>query len=173
MAINYIAAEFKPLYTPFDYSTLPCKEYIPPISLSPIQAITAEIKSALRLNTCTPAMVQKLTTLLDQDLPFESLKAIEDAKNLLDDLQDRASELTNTRHYREVVFMQESDADEALSILDAEGVEAAIQYLADYDQGEGDVYKTPPWGTHDDTFKSGIYTLAVNFNIPYISLYAE
>lgn len=92
---NYIVAEFKPLYIPFDYSFPPCKEYVPPVPLSPIQAITAEIESALRLNACTPAMVQKLIQLLEleQDLPFESIEAVEDAENLLDDLQDRAPEL--------------------------------------------------------------------------------
>lgn len=43
MAINYIAAEFKPLYTPFDYSFPPYKEYIPPVqpaSVSPLRGIT-------------------------------------------------------------------------------------------------------------------------------------
>ena len=29
--INFIAAEFKPLYIPFDYSFPPCKEYVPPV----------------------------------------------------------------------------------------------------------------------------------------------
>lgn len=33
--VNYIVAEFNPLYTPFDYSFLPVKEYIPPISDTP------------------------------------------------------------------------------------------------------------------------------------------
>lgn len=44
MAINYIVAEFKPLYVPFDYSFPPYKEYIPPTLLSPLQAITTEIE---------------------------------------------------------------------------------------------------------------------------------
>ena len=50
MAINYIVAEFKSLYVPFDYSFPPYKEYIPPI-LGP-----------------------------KQDLPFESLEAVETKK---------------------------------------------------------------------------------------------
>lgn len=37
MAINYIAAEFKPFYTPFDYSFPPCKEYIPPIPFESLE----------------------------------------------------------------------------------------------------------------------------------------
>lgn len=50
---NYIAAEFKPLYVPFDYSFPPYKEYIPP----------------------TPSIPK-----FDRQAPFETA---EDAENLL------------------------------------------------------------------------------------------
>ena len=44
---NYITAEFKPLYIPFDYSFPPCKEYIP---LSPLQVESLEtVKDAENL----------------------------------------------------------------------------------------------------------------------------
>lgn len=63
---NYIAAEFKPLYTPFDYSFPPCKEYIPPV----------------------PSIPE-----LDRQALFKCPETAEDAENLLDDLRDRATEL--------------------------------------------------------------------------------
>lgn len=102
MAINYVVAEFKPLYVPFDYSFSPCKKYVPPIPappipapVSPLRGTIIAIESALRLNTCTPRMVQELTFLLelDRQAPFEHLETVEDAENLLDDLRDRAPEL--------------------------------------------------------------------------------
>lgn len=102
---NYIAAEFKPLYTPFDYSFPPYKEYIPPvfalpnpvpsIPVSPLREIIITIESALRLNACTPRMVQDLIYLLELDRQslLELPETVKDAEILLDDLRDRAPEL--------------------------------------------------------------------------------
>lgn len=42
MTNNYIVAKFIPLYIPFDYSTPPYKEYVPPIPFDLIEtAITS------------------------------------------------------------------------------------------------------------------------------------
>lgn len=92
---NYAAAEFKPLYIPFDYNNPPCKEYVPPVCFSPLQEITVKIESALRLGTCTSVPVQKLIQALEtnETFPFESLEIVEDAEQLLDDLRDRVPDL--------------------------------------------------------------------------------
>lgn len=104
--MNYIlVADFKPVYTPFDYTYPPAKEYIPP---APV--------------------------------------------------------------YREIVFLQGSEADESIEILNNQGKEAAIQHLANYDCGEGNIRESAPWGTSDQIFQTGQYIMAVNANIPYISL---
>lgn len=50
MANDYIVANFKPLYIPFDYSFPPCKEYVPPVPINPLQVITTEIEQDLPLN---------------------------------------------------------------------------------------------------------------------------
>lgn len=120
MITNYVAVEFKPLYTPFDYSFPPCKEYIP----------LQEIKQPT-LHKAAPV-------------------------------------------YREIVFLQESEADEFITMLNEDGEAAVIKYLVDYfDYGNGARHKIQPWGTNDRVFRDSqnTYILAVNFHIPYISVY--
>lgn len=106
--MNYIlVADFKPVYTPFDYTYPPAKEYIPPVPV-----------------------------------------------------------------YREIVFLQGSEADESIEILNDKGKEAAIQHLADYDNGEGGIWEALPCGIFNHIYQSGKYTMCVNFGVPYISLYS-
>lgn len=112
-----VVVEFKPLYTPFDYSFLPCKEYIP------LQEI-------------------------EQPAPHKAAPV-----------------------YREIVFLQESEASEFIDLLNDEGEAAVIKCLVDYfDYGDGKKHKIKPWGTNDRVFKDGPYVLSVNFHLPYIAL---
>ncbi len=116
---DIVVVEFKPLYTPFDYSFLPCKEYIP----------LQEIKQ--------PA-------------------------------SHKAAPV-----YREIVFLQESDASEFIEMLNNDGEATVIKCLADYyDYGSGTRHKVQPWGTSDKVFRDDQYVLTVNFYIPYVSLYS-
>lgn len=74
--------------------------------------------------------------------------------------------------YREIVFLQESDADEFITMLNNDGEEVVVECLVDYfDYGDGKRHTMPPWGTNDRVFRTGQYVLAVNFYIPYISLH--
>ena len=57
--------------------------------------------------------------------------------------------------YASIVYLQESEADEALDILKSQGPEAAMQHLAQWDYGEyHDVRDKPLYGADDDTFRS-------------------
>ena len=49
--INNVIPEFNPLYIPFDYSTPPYKEYIPPIPNTPDTSKTSKPKPITQQNT--------------------------------------------------------------------------------------------------------------------------
>ncbi len=85
-----------------------------------------------------------------------------------------------------VVFLQGADADEVLDLLDRDGADAAIAYLAGYDFGEettqaalenGYIYNTPPSGMLDRTAEHTIggdaYTLVYSPSLGHISLLRE
>lgn len=71
-----------------------------------------------------------------------------------------------------IVFMQGSDADEPLRILDESGPEAAIDYLAEWDNGDGgDMADEPSAGSADDVYQSDNgYILSWNTGLGYIGL---
>lgn len=120
MSTNYVAVEFKPLFTPFDYSFPPCREYIP---LQEIEYFAPRPRKVLPV-------------------------------------------------YREVMTLQESDANEFIAMLREEGEDTVIKCLTDYyDYGTGIKHKIQPWSEQDQVYRSGPYTLIVNFYIPSISLY--
>lgn len=78
--------------------------------------------------------------------------------------------------YAQIVFMQDSEADEPLQILKDKGPKAAATYLSQWDAGDSpDISTTPPWGDEDDTYKvtvpnAGTYILSVNTRVGYIGL---
>ena len=85
-----------------------------------------------------------------------------------------------------VVSLQGADADEVLDLLDRDGADAAIAYLAGYDFGEettqaalenGYIYNTPPSGMLDRTAERTIggdaYTLVYSPFLGHISLLRE
>ncbi|NYE72096.1 hypothetical protein [Microlunatus parietis] len=70
-----------------------------------------------------------------------------------------------------VVFLQGSEADEVLDLIDAEGVDAAIEHLKGFDYGDettqaalenGYVYDEPPTGARDQVVNDGGYALTYN-----------
>ncbi len=71
-----------------------------------------------------------------------------------------------------IVFAQGDDADEPLSILDERGIDAAIDYLADwYNPGEHETSDEPSAGTSDDTHEtSDGFILSWNAGLGYIGL---
>lgn len=85
----------------------------------------------------------------------------------------------SVRRWVSVVFLQGSEADEVLDLIDAEGTDAAIEQLKGYDYGEettqaalenGHVYDDLPTGTVDDVATSGTYTLTYNRHLGHVSL---
>ena len=74
--------------------------------------------------------------------------------------------------YRDIVFMQDEEAEEALGIFEREGVEQVINFLAEWDCGEGTIRPELPCGTSDDVYQRGDYFLTVNQRIGYIGLCA-
>ena len=78
-----------------------------------------------------------------------------------------------------VVFLQGKDAAEVLTIIDREGIGAAIELLSGFDLGaettqaalvNGYVYDTIPTGPLDRTITDGIYALTFNHDHGHVSL---
>ncbi len=83
------------------------------------------------------------------------------------------------RRWISVVFLQGTEADEVLDLIDRDGTDAAIEHLAGYDFGEetvqaalenGYVYDTPPTGTTDHVATRDVYTLSYNPSFAYVGL---
>ncbi|UUE19395.1 hypothetical protein [Microbacterium sp. J1-1] len=81
-----------------------------------------------------------------------------------------------------VVFLQGSDADAVLDLIDREGTDAAIEHLAGFDYGDdpvqaalenGYVYDQPPAGQLDKIATRDVYTLTYNPFLGHVSLLRE
>ena len=81
-----------------------------------------------------------------------------------------------------VVFLQGSEADDVLDLIDRDGAEAAIEHLAGYDSGEettraalenGYVYDALPAGALDRAASSDVYTLTYSPFLGHVSLLRE
>lgn len=81
-----------------------------------------------------------------------------------------------------VVFLQGSEADEVLDLIDREGTDAAIEHLAGFDYGEetvgaalenGYVYDEPPTRALDKVATRDVYTLTYNPSLGHVSLLRE
>lgn len=76
--------------------------------------------------------------------------------------------------YRHIVFMQGEEAYEVLDLLHEEGVEACIDHLAEWDNGDGEVSENPPWGTRDELqYGRDGYVLSYNTYVGSVSLTCE
>lgn len=78
-----------------------------------------------------------------------------------------------------VVFLQGSEADEMLDLIDRDGTDAAIEHLRNWDYGDettdaalenGYVYDEPPTGQLDRTVTERDYTLTYNPFMGHVSL---
>ena len=78
-----------------------------------------------------------------------------------------------------VVFLQGEEADEVLTLIDRDGPDAAVAYLAQWDYGQettdaalvnGYVYDAPPVGALDRTVTVAEYTLTYNPTLGHVSL---
>lgn len=83
------------------------------------------------------------------------------------------------RRWISVVFLQGSEADEVLDLIDRDGPDAAIEHLRNWDYGEettdaalenGYVYDEPPTGQLDRTVIDGDYTLTYNPFMGHVNL---
>jgi hypothetical protein len=80
------------------------------------------------------------------------------------------NESTNDK-YEEVIFLQDSSASEALDILDSKGEAAALDYLKQWDNGDGgEVLGTNPGGRTDSKFEKDGYLMTYNTKVGYIGL---
>lgn len=74
--------------------------------------------------------------------------------------------------YEQIVFLQGSEANEPLAILDEHGPEAAVEHLAQYDEGKHPVSEDLS-GAADQRFDSKErpgYLLSYNLELNYIGL---
>ena len=87
-----------------------------------------------------------------------------------------------SRRWVNVVFLQGSEADEVLDLIDVEGVQAGIAHLAQWDFGDettgaafmnGEVYHELPAGQWDRSFEADGYVLTYNPQMGYVGLVRE
>ncbi len=86
------------------------------------------------------------------------------------DPKDYIMGLSAVYGYVSIVFAENADADMAFHILDNDGEDAVIDYLAQWDMGEGEFTKGKPWGSSDRLYRHGDYILTWNRGLSYISL---
>jgi len=71
--------------------------------------------------------------------------------------------------YQQIVFAQGDDAVEPLEILN-NGEDAAIEYLSQWDCGEGEISEKPSSGNSDYVIEKDGYRLTYNLRLGYIGL---
>jgi hypothetical protein len=74
--------------------------------------------------------------------------------------------------YQSIVFIQGEEAEEPLELLDRDGTDAAVGYLAEWDNGDSDAPQkaVSSAGTSDRQARVGAYLLTWNARIGYIGL---
>lgn len=95
------------------------------------------------------------------------------------ELDREAVSTDDPRRWISVVFLQGSEADEVLDLIDRDGADAAIEHLRGWDYGDettdaalenGYVYDEPPTGQLDRVITDGDYTLTYNPFMGHVSL---
>ncbi|MFV4914773.1 hypothetical protein PFZ49_14910 [Microbacterium lacticum] len=93
-----------------------------------------------------------------------------------------ATEHSPAKRWISVVFLEGSEADKVLDLIDRDGTDAAIEHLAGHDFGEettqaalenGYVYDEPPAGVLDKVATRDAYTLTYNPFLGHVSLLRE
>jgi len=80
-------------------------------------------------------------------------------------------EITDTERYERVVFLDGSEADEAMDILNNDGRDAALEYLKQWHYpGQGMGSDEIGNGTQDKTYEKDGYIMSWNPYLPYIGL---
>lgn len=83
-------------------------------------------------------------------------------------------ESIDTDKYEDVVFLQDSEADEALSILDNDGPDMALEYLKSWHYyGEHMGSENKSHGAGDQTYEKDGYIMSWNKHLNYIGLQYE
>ena len=74
--------------------------------------------------------------------------------------------------YMEIVFMQGENAEEVLTILEAQGEESAMEFLLQWENGDdnGEIYDQNPGGSCDSVYQRGDYIMTYNLSLGYIGL---
>ena len=72
--------------------------------------------------------------------------------------------------YQNIVFMQGHEVNAVMDILENQGEMDCIEYLLQWDFGEGLMEEKQPWGESDKLFLHHDLVLSWNSAIPYISL---
>ena len=76
--------------------------------------------------------------------------------------------------YRNIVFLQGSEAIAIIDLLNESGSRKAMDELFEWDYGEGEITDYEPWGKADDLWSwidgKHTYILSCNQNLDYISL---
>ena len=73
--------------------------------------------------------------------------------------------------YEKVIFLQDSNAQTALSILENEGKEAVLEHLQQWHYpGEHETDTQPSYGSSSQIYKSGNYIVYYNSSLDYIGL---
>ena len=69
-----------------------------------------------------------------------------------------------------IVFFQGNDAEIPLDMIKDQGEEVAIEYLKQWDYGEGQEYNHSYWGKGDTVYNQDDLILTYNKTFGYISL---
>ena len=73
--------------------------------------------------------------------------------------------------YRSIVFVQGDEAKHPLDLL-GDDHDKALDYLLQWDYGDGEIYNVPPWGKSDTILYQcqEKYVISYNRHLDYISL---
>ncbi len=91
-----------------------------------------------------------------------------------------ATEQVPVRRWISVVFLQGSEADEVLDMIDRDGPDTALEHLKNWDYGNettdaamenGHVYDLPPVGMLDREVRDGDYQMTYNQSFGHVGLY--
>lgn len=75
--------------------------------------------------------------------------------------------------WESVVFLERTEATEAMKVLDKQGESGALEYLKQWHRpGEGTLMSTQgnPWRKHQHLYEEGSWFLFYDLTVPYIGL---